>query len=170
IQTGGKAFLFPLALAAPIAIVQLSYDSVGKSRALIAELAGSLSTAALATAIVICGSWPRPAAFALWALVAARSAPTVLYLRARLRLLRHKPASSRIVIAVHCVAALLAVALAWVKAAPWLGVVAMGVLLIRALVGLQSSKRTTPQRLGVAELVFGVLTVAAISIGYRFGW
>ena len=170
VQTGGKAFLLPLVLAAPIAIVQLSYDSVGKSRALIAELAGSLSTAALATAIAICGGWPRPMAFVLWALVSARSAPTILYLRARLRLIRHKPASPGIVIGAHFAGVLLAIALAWLAAAPLFTVVAMGILLIRAFVGLQSSKRTTPQRLGVGELAFGVITVAAISIGFRFGW
>ena len=170
IRTGGEAFLLPLVFAAPIAIGQLSYDSVGKSRALAAELAGSISTGALATAIAICGGWPRLLAFALWVLIAARSVPTILYLRARLRLLRHKPASARIAIAAHLLAVFVIIVLAWEQIAPWLALLAMGILLIRAATGLRSVIPITPQRLGVGELFFGAFTIAAVSIGYALGW
>src|SRR6266545_219450 len=66
IKTGGAAFLLPLLFAAPIVIGQLYYDSMGRSRALIAELGGSISIGAVATAIAIAGGWPSPAAFGLW--------------------------------------------------------------------------------------------------------
>lgn len=167
---GGAGLLVPLVVAAPIAITQLWHDSVGRSRALIAEMAGSISTGSVATAIAFCGGWPRPLAFALWMIVAARSVPTVLYLRARLRLLRQKPASAGIAIAAHMIAALVIIVLTWKKLAPWLGVLAMGVLLLRAFVGLLSTKRITPQRLGLGELLFGLFTVLAVAIGYGFGW
>ena len=47
IKTVGAVFLLPLLCTSPFAIVQLFYDSLGRSRALIGELAGSISTGAL---------------------------------------------------------------------------------------------------------------------------
>src|SRR5512132_3558337 len=55
-------FLLPLLIAAPFTIIQLFYDSSGRSRTLIPELAGSISIGASATAIALAGGWPRPAA------------------------------------------------------------------------------------------------------------
>jgi hypothetical protein len=170
IRSGGTSLLFPLLLAAPIAITQLWHDAVGRSRALVAELAGSISTGAIATAIAICGGWPRSLAFALWVIVAARSVPTIVYVRARLTLLRQKPASIGIAIAVHLFAVLVIMALALKALAPWLGVLAMGVLLVRAFFGLLSTKRIAPQRIGLGELVFGLFTVLTVAIGYGFSW
>lgn len=170
LRAGGEPFLLPLLIAAPIVIIQLIYDSMGRSRALIAELAGSTSTGALATAIAICGGWSRPLAFALWVIVAARSVPTILYLRARLRLLRHKPASRDVAIGAHLLALFLIIVLGWRGIAPWLAILVMGILLVRACVGLLSTKRITPQRLGVSELLFGAMTALAVALGYGAGW
>lgn len=170
IKVGGTAFLLPLGLAAPIVIIQLAFDSVNRSRSLVAELAGSIATGSLASAIAISGGWPRSTAFALWAIMAARATPTILYLRARLRLMRQRPASSGIAIAAHLFAVVVTVCLAWSALAPWLGVLAMGVLLIRAFLGLLSSRPVTPQRLGVGELLVGIFAVAVVFIGYRIGW
>ena len=170
IKIGGMAFLFPLGLAAPFLIIQSAFDAVNRSRSLVAELAGSIATGSMASAIAISGGWPRSAAFALWAIMAARSAPTILYLRARLRLMRQRPASSGIAIAAHLFALLAVLCLAWSGLAPWLGVLAMGVLLVRAFLGLLSSRPVTPQRLGVGELLFGIFAVASVFLGYRWGW
>jgi hypothetical protein len=170
IVIGGVDFLLPLVVAAPIVITQLWYDSVGRSRALIAELAGSIATGSVATVIALCGGWPRSLAFALWIVVAARSVPTILYLRAKLRLLRQKPASSGTPIIAHMIAVVVIIVLAWKELAPWLGVLAMGVLLFRAFAGLRSTSRITAQRLGVGELLFGVFTILAVAGGYRYGW
>jgi hypothetical protein len=170
INVGGVRFLLPLALAAPIAIIQLLFDSAGRSRSLAAELAGSIATGSLATAIAISGGWPLPTAFALWVIMTSRSAPTILYLRARLRLLRQKPASTRVALGAHVLAVLVIIVLAWKEIAPWLAIFVMGILLVRASLGFLSTRRITPQRLGVGELLFGILTVAGASIGYGFGW
>lgn len=170
INVGEVRFLLPLALAAPIAIIQLWFDSAGRSRSLAAELAGSVAAGSLATAIAISGGWPRPMAFALWVIVAARSAPTILYLRARLRLLRHKPASVRLAIGANVLALFVIIVLAWKGIAPWLGVLVIGILLVRASLGLLSTRRITPQRLGVGELLFGAMTVGAVFLGYALRW
>lgn len=169
-RTAGAALFIPLLIGAAIAIVQLWHDFWGQSRALVAELAGSISTGSVAAAIAICGGWPRPAAFALWIIIAGRSVPTILYLRARLRLLRHKPASARLAIGIHVLAVFVIVGLAWNGLVPWLSVLAVAVLLVRASIGLLSTSRITPQRLGVSELLFGGMTVAIVSLGYAFRW
>jgi hypothetical protein len=113
IKSAGVGFLLPLLFAAPIAIVQLFYDAMGRSRKLIAELAGSISIGAVATAIAIAGGWPHPAAFGLWVILAARTVPTILYLRARLRLLHRKSASPRVVIIVQVFAVVLGHVVGW---------------------------------------------------------
>ncbi|HSQ25055.1 MAG TPA: YwiC-like family protein [Pyrinomonadaceae bacterium] len=171
IKSGGAAFLLPLLLASPFAIMQLSYDSLGRSRALIAELAGSISIGAVATAIALAGDWQRPAAFGLWAILAARTVPTILYLRARLRLLRRKSASPRGVIIAHALAILIVSGLAWLSVVPFLSVVALTILLLRAVLGFSRfDKRVTAKKLGLRELCFGAMTVLALVLGHAVGW
>ena len=171
IKTAGAGFLLPLLFAAPIAIVQLFYDAMGRSRALMAELAGSISIDAVATAIVIAGGWPRPAAFGLWVILAARTVPTILYLRARLRVLHRKSASLRVVIIAHLLAILIVFGLARLGVAPFLAVAAMVILLLRAVIGFsKSDRRLTAKKLGLCELGFGAMTVFAVVLGLVVGW
>lgn len=171
VKAGGIVLLLPLMLAAPFVILQLSYDSLGRSRALVAELAGSFSIGAVATAIALAGDWQRPAAFGLWAILAARTIPTILYLRARLRLLRRKSASPRGVIIAHVLAVLVVSGLAWLSVVPFLSVVAMTILLLRALLGFSGfDGRVTAKKLGLRELGFGALTVLAVVTGHAVGW
>jgi len=171
LKIADRSFLLPLLIAAPLASVQLLYDSVGRGRTLMAELAGSISIGSVATAIAIAGGWPRPAAFGLWVILAARTVPTILYLRARLRLLHRKPASPRVVIIVHLLAILVVFGLARAAVVPILAVVAAIILLLRAVIGFsKSGKRVTAKKLGLGELGFGALTVFAVILGHVVGW
>lgn len=171
IKSGGVVFLLPLLFASPFAIMQLFYDSLGHSRALTAELAGSISIGAVATAIAMAGNWPRPLAFGLWAILAARTVPTVLYLRARLRVLRRKPASPRGVIVAHVLAILVLSGLAWVSVVPFLAVGVLIILLLRAVLGFSGlDKQVTAKKLGLREICFGALTVLAVVVGHAAGW
>ena len=171
IKTAGVGFLLPLVFAAPVAIVQLFYDAMGRSRTLMAELAGSISIGAVATAITIAGGWQRPAAFGLWVILAARTVPTILYLRARLRLLHRKSASARVVIIVHLLAIPIVLGLARAGVVPFLAVAALVILLLRAVIGFSKpGKRVTPKKLGLRELGFGLMTVFAVVLGHVVGW
>jgi hypothetical protein len=169
-QSSGE-FWLPIVIAAPIFLVQLYFDSKGQSRALIAELAGSFATGAFASTIAISGGWPRAAAFGLWIISAARAVPTILYLRARLRLLHSKPASPAIAYVSHLVALVVVLVIALIGIAPWLAVLAITMLLMRAILGFRPSKqRVTAKMLGVRELIFGALTVFIVVLGYRVAW
>ncbi|PWT88922.1 MAG: prenyltransferase [Blastocatellia bacterium] len=164
-------FWLPLVLAAPMMMLQLIFDSRGRSRALVAELSGSIAIAAFASAIAISGGWQRNAAFVLWIIMAARSVPTILYLRARLRQLHHKPASPMVAILAHVIALAITIVLAQSKMAPWLAVAAVTLLLLRALNGVRKTeKRVTAKMLGIREFIYGAVLVFAVVVGFRLSF
>lgn len=171
LRAADSRFLLPILIAAPVALVQIVYDALGRSRSLVPELAGTISIGAVAAAEALAGGWPRPAAFALWIIMAARALPTILYLRARLRLLREQTASTRTPIVAHVVALIVVFGLAKVGLAPYLAVLAIALLFVRALVGLSRINRSaSAKKLGLRELGFGAMTVLAVILGQAFGW
>jgi len=146
--------LIPLVIAAPFALVQLTYDARNRSRELAAELSGALAMSSLAAAIAIAGGRPAATAFGLAGILAARSLPSILYVRA---LLRRAPAWP--VIATHALAVLI-VAL---YASPF-AVAAMVLLLVRAIHGVTQASRPAPQTIGWREILYGAVTVTLITI------
>jgi len=160
-------FILPLLLAAPFAAVQLAYDATGRSRALAPELAGSFGLAAVSTSIALAGGWPLPAAFGLWAILASRVVPTILYVRARLQLKHGETPSLSPVFISHVCALGIVVALALMKVAPLLAVVALLVLLLRAAFGFsETAQRASAKRIGIGELAYGAMTVLAVAAGH----
>lgn len=159
-------FLLPLACAAPLAAVQLFYDATGRSRALLPELAGSVGMAAVAASIALAGGAALPLALGLWAVLAARVVPTILYVRARLSKLHGKETSAAPGLLAHA-AALAAVA--WLSRAgvvPAAAAFVMLLLLARAAYGTARLRPATARGLGFSEIAFGVLTVLAVAVGH----
>ncbi len=163
-------FLLPLLLAAPFALIQLIYDRASRSRALLPELAGATAMASIASSIALAGGWPRPAAFGLWAVLAARVVPTILYVRARLRMTRGQHTSPTAVLTMHLLALAVALALSWAKLVSVLAAVALFILLMRALLGFSEYDRAASARqIGIRELCFGAMTVIAVALGHFLG-
>ena len=72
-------------------------------------------------------------------------------------------------ITMHVLALALALALVWLRLAPVLSVVALVILLARALFGFSSYDRAASARqIGIRELGFGAMTVAALALGHYF--
>lgn len=166
----GYALLLPLLLAAPLAAVQLFYDAKGDSRALWPELAGATALAGVATSIAIAGGWPEAPAYGLWAILVARAAPAILYVRARLDRLHGKRASAAPVIAAHVAALAFAAVLARAGATPVLAAAALLILLSRAIHGFAERRPgVTAKRIGVREIAYGALTVALVAAGHGLG-
>ncbi len=120
----------------------------------------------MATSIAVAGGWELVPASILWGALAARAVPSVLYVRARIRLEKGRPHRVAPVIGAH-VAALLLVA-AWVAAGrlTWLVATVFALLLVRAAGGLSPLRRPgSITRVGIGEMVWGVLTVLAIAFG-----
>lgn len=171
IKTAGGGLLLPLLFAAPFTIVQLFRDAQGRSRTLVAEMAGSISIGAIAPAIALASGWPPPAAFGLWFILVARTVPTILYLRARLRLLHRKSTWPPGVILAHLLATLVVIGLAGAGVLPLLAIAASVILLLRAVIGFsESGKPVTARKLGLRELGFGAMTVFAVILGHTVGW
>ena len=161
------AWLIPLLVAAPLALVQLTFDLQHQSRRLLPELAGACALGALASSIALAGGWPAAPAWTLWGLLAARTLPTIFYVRTRLRLERGENPNLLPTWLSHLGALAVALTLVAVSLAPWLSLIAFAVLLARAALG--TSRWRQPVRatvIGFREIGFGLLTVAILAIGY----
>ena len=160
-------FIIPLLLAAPFAAIQLAFDASGRSRALAPELAGSFGLAAVSTGIALAAGWPLHAAFGLWALLAARVIPAILYVRARLTQLHGESAAVVPVILAHAAVLLISLLLAWINVTPLLAVAALSILLLRAAHGLASrDTNASAKQIGIREICYGALTVFAVAAGH----
>jgi hypothetical protein len=132
-----------------------------------AELSAPIGFAGIVAAIGLAGGMNWPVALALWAAMAGRAVPAVLFVRARLRLDKGKPAQSAGAFVAHLVAVLGIGALVWLEWLPWTAVAAMLILLARAAWGLSDHRwRTSVKGLGFLEMGFGFLTVFLIAVGF----
>lgn len=166
--TTDGTFLLPIALAAPLAGVQLYYDARTQGRRLVPEVCGALALAMIAPAIARLAGWALPAALMLWAMLSLRAVTAILYVRARLRLEYGKPVSAIAVWAAHGVAVIIAIGLAVMQAAPRLGVLAFGLLLVRAGLGLSRYRQPQPAKIiGFQEMAYGLATVTLLALGHQ---
>ena len=168
-----KDVFIPFLLAAPLVLAQLSFDVFGHSRKLLPEAAGAIGVGSIITAITLADGWPKAEAFALWAIVASRHVPTILYLRKRLSARRQTQGRSGIavVMIMQFVSLVVVILLVQEKLIPALAIVAFVVLTVRAVMGLLSLDTTvSPKKLGIAEFALGAFTVMTVTLGYSLGW
>jgi hypothetical protein len=160
LETGG-AVLLPMLMAAPLLGIVALYDlrtTVG--RALVPEIAAATMVGAAGASIVLAGQGTAPLAYALWALAACRAVPSIIHVRTSLG--RGSFAASLIV---HVAAVLATAALFSLGALPLAAVLAMLVLVGRALFGMKL-RSVSPKQLGLTELGLGVLTVVIVAAGF----
>lgn len=154
-----SAHLVPLVVVMPLAVWQIVCDARNESRAAVAELLAPIALAAAAPSIAIAGGWSVADAGILWFLIVARSIPTVLYVRARLR------GEKRMLPVVAHLVALLAVAALFRNGfAPLLAAVALFLLFVRATFDRASAPAKV---IGVREIVHGATAIVLIAIGFR---
>ena len=163
------AFLLPLAAAAPLAGLQLWYDAAGRSRGLLPELAGSLAMGSVACSLAVAGGAGWPLALGLWALLAARFVPAIIYVRARLDELHGKEPARWPSLLAHAAAHAFVVALAAYGFLPWVAVLMTAVLFGRAAYGFARRWPSTARGVGFGEIAFGALTVVAAAAGVFAG-
>lgn len=168
---GSSDMLVPLLIAAPAMLIQLAFDLTNNSRHVLPELTGPVGLAAFGVSIALAGGWMLTPALVLWALLAARAIPAVLYVRARLRLEREQPdVPLAPALLAHLAGLLAALVLNRAGLAPMLAVIAMGILTARAAYGLSRYRRPAkPKTIGFQELGFGAAAVLLIALGYRLG-
>jgi len=147
--------LVPLALAAPLAILQVVYDARSRSRGLLPEISGAVAMTSVAAAIAIAGGMKSGAAYGLAGILIARFVPAILYVRT---LLGRLPAWMALTSHVVALAAI-------VVYAPPLAIVAMIVLLIRAIWGV-THEPPPAKTIGWREIVYGAVTVTLVALAY----
>ncbi len=167
---GGWRPLVPFAVLSPLLAVYAAFDASNQARRLLPELAAPMGLAASAPAIALAGGWEPLGAWVLWLLLQARAVPSILYVRARLRLERGTEIDRRPSFLSHAAAALVGVVLAAAGLGPWLSAVALGVLWARSVRGLSAGRRPAKAKeVGFSELAFGIGYVAATIAGYGLG-
>lgn len=164
---GGPLPLVPLFLVLPLAIVVLYFDLLSTSRRLLPELIAPVALSAVVASMALAAGWDWPHSVALWSIPLMRSIPAVLYVRARIRLDRGRPAAVGTAVLIHTLALALSLVLVWAELIPFLASVAFFILLVRAAFGLSPYRKASSiQRLGWSEIVLGLMTVILSAIGY----
>jgi hypothetical protein len=163
---GADAWWAALALAAAPAAVQLAEDRRFRGKSLLAQAAGAVALAGLATAVALAGGAPPALAWSAWVALALRVAASIPATRTRLRRARGRaPDVAPALIG----AALLPAAAAWAAwtgwASPLVAAVAVAVGLRAAWASRPDAKAVTPTRIGVGETVVGLLWVAVLAAG-----
>lgn len=162
--------LAPFLMLSPLLAVYGAFDVRNKARRLLPELTAPMGLAASAPAIALAGGWEWSGAWVLWLLLQARAVPSILYVRARLRLERGDEIDRRPSSLSHLAAVVLGVALWRGAFAPGLTAAALVVLLARAFRGLSPGRRPAiAKEVGFSELAFGLGYVLATVLGYRLG-
>jgi hypothetical protein len=168
--TAHAGFWLPLALAAPLGLIQLRLDLDSRGREMMPELLGAVALTSLAASMLLAGGFSTLAALVAWLILAVRGTVSVLYVRARFRLDRGLDPRLGLAWASHISGLLLLAALASLGLAPRLAAFAFAMLLARALVGLSRFRRPVrPQTIGLQELALGLATVVLLAFGYNLG-
>jgi hypothetical protein len=161
-------FWLPVTLAILFAAVRTAYAAANRSREILPEVCGAVALSAVTPATGLANGLTLIIALALWAVPIARATVSIMYVRTRLRLDRGEKASKNAVIAAHAASLLAISALVVTGLLPWLAIVAMAVLLSRAVFGLSDRRQIVPARIiGFQELGYGLLTVLLIAMGYH---
>jgi hypothetical protein len=158
------SFLWPLALAAPLVLIELWYDIRSRSRRLVPELAGVIGVAAVAAAIVLAGGGTNRLAAGLWCVAAARAVAAIAFVRVQLRRSKGQ-APTRWLNDGFQVVALGGVAIGWMAdAISTAGVVAIAALALVHTVLVRRPVPSTPI-IGAQQVVFGLAVVLTAGLG-----
>ena len=159
-----QSFLWPLALAAPLILIEFSYDIRSRSRRLVPELAGVVGVAAVAAAIVLAGGGTDRLAAGLWVVAAARAVAAVTFVRVQLRRAKGQPHTLWLNDGSQIVAVGAVVIGSAVDAISIAGVIAIAVLALIHTVLVRRPVPSTPI-LGAQQVVFGLAVVLTAGLG-----
>ena len=162
-KIGGVEKLWPLLPAALAGLVFVWCDSRNEAREGVAEAAGTVAFGLLPAAFGALANWSGPASLALAAVMLVRSVPTVLTVRANLRIKKGQ--------AISILPALLAAGVglavcAWlvsIRLAPWTAVLFAAILATRTVWLLCWRPRLAAGTIGMVEATLGGLMVLALA-------
>ncbi|MDK1010204.1 MAG: YwiC-like family protein [Actinomycetota bacterium] len=163
-STADGPFWIPVIVAAPFALLALRADAHSKNRALAAELSGSIAMGATVAAIAVAGGWELAPAFGLWLILAARDVAAIVLVRGQVRRLHDKPFSLNSIYTVQATATGTVAIAAAVGIVPWLGVAAVGLVGLVAVVSL-NTRPVAAKVIGWTQMGVGLAVVLITSLG-----
>lgn len=167
IYLGGLLPFVPFLSVLPLACIQIYFDGSRKSRGLLPEIFGAITISSSSAAILLAAGSGWPPALSLWAVMISRLIPSIIYVRNRLKLEKGKSFSFLAVVLTNSAAVIITAVLAYNGVASALVPVMMVLLLARAIAGLSPNRRKLKaMKIGILEVVYGTLTVAAIIAGH----
>ena len=165
--TADRSSLWLLLTIAPVAVVPIIYDVAGKSRRVLPEIAGATVLSSSAAVCILAAGRPLASAAAVSLAFVCRMVPSLVYVRERLHLEKGKPYSYFVPVILHFLALAIVVLMVSRGLASGLLVIVFAVLLTRTLSGLSRFRqRLRAMQIGVLELIYGLLVVAAVIIGH----
>ena len=164
---GSINVISPLIPAYGIALVQVwLFDIRGNSRHWLPEMLGAIVMSTFAVSIALAGGWSLIASVALAGIIVARAIPTIVYVRARLRQIKRGNADFRPTFLLHILSLIVVTALALIGLIPKTVIVAILILLGRAVYFLRQGTAVLPKVVGIQEILFGFFVVILSAIGY----
>jgi len=168
--TASITSLVPFLFVLPLVSLQNYYDIFRRSRHIVPELAGAVAISASVACITLAGGLALSNALALWAIFVLRLISSILYVRERLRLEKGKSYSRTVPTAVHVFTANAVAIMAVYHLASILTFFAFLVLLYRAVMGLSPRrKKLKAMRIGIHEVIYGLVVVVSVVAGYFIG-
>ncbi len=166
--TADGPFWIPVLVAVPFALLALRADAHSKNRALVAELSGSIAMGATVGAITIAGGWDLAPAFGLWLVLAARDIAAIALVRGQVRRLHDKPAATKTIYAIQAASIGVVAIAAAAGVVPWLGVAAVGVVGLVAVISL-TREPAQARVIGWTQMGVGVAVALITAVGVNLG-
>jgi len=165
------ASFVPFVIAAPLVVYLIIQDAARQSREVVPEVLAAFALSSSTAVLIMAagGSWAF--ALAMWGVMLARLIPSIIYVRDRLRMEKGKSYSRVVPLGLHVLAVIAVATLAYSGLSPVLPILMMVFLLGRAAVGMSSLRRPAKAKeIGVQEVIYGVVTVLTVVIGYYLGF
>lgn len=167
IAAGGWILALPVAVAGPLALVQIVYDARNDSRRLLPELSGAVAMSGVAAAILLAAGALPVAAAALWGVMLGRAIPAIVYIRSRVLGERTGRAFGPWPVVTHLAAVAAGAALWAAGVAPAVVPIVFALLLVRCAIGVSPLRaRVSARRIGFTEIGYGTVSILAIAMGY----
>ncbi len=167
--TAVGAFWWPLLIAVPMVVTQLSYDLSGRGRELPPELLGPVALGAAAPMIILAAGLEPGLATGAWVVLTARVVPSVLMVRAQLRRSKGQRFSSNPVHVtglLSLAAVVVAAALGWT---PWLSVAAA--VAVAGWDGVSLGRPPVAARtIGWTQMLVGTMVAVSFALGFHADW
>ncbi|MET0661934.1 MAG: YwiC-like family protein [Ilumatobacteraceae bacterium] len=164
VALAGWSWTLPIAAAAPLVAIEWSFDSRGRGRRLVPELAGAVGIAAAAAAIVVAddGSWML--AVGVWLVITGRAVGSIPFVRVQISRLRRGTGDVHQTDVAQLVAVLLAAVAVAVDTDLLAG--AVGVVVLAVLQSRWVRRPPVPaRRLGLTQLGLGLSLVVLTAAG-----